>query len=238
MKPLLWQWTKAGCLDIWTSLADLLFPPVCMVCGKSLVRSEQYLCTGCLVDFPFSDEAYSANENILLQFEEACRPRQLYSLFYYSKFNNYKNLIYRVKYRSHRLLGVYLGKMLGNKIAAVCEADCIVPVPLHPKRERERGFNQAREIALGVSEVTGMEVIDDVLFRVKNNVSQTGKNAAERQKNVENIFEMRNSQKIRGRHILLIDDVITTGATIGSCLRMLAREKSTTFSLGCIAQTM
>ena len=158
-------------------------------------------------------------------------------MFYYSKYSRYKQLIHEVKYHSHRLLGRHLGRMLGMRLAGRCEADCIVPVPLHPKRERARGFNQALEIARGVSEVTGMEVMEDVLVRVKDNVSQTGKNATERRENVAGIFEARNVARIRGRHVLLLDDVITTGATVGACLRVLEQEEGTVFSLGCIGKT-
>lgn len=234
----LWNRTREEWMSVWTSLVDLFYPPVCEVCGESLVRSEQYLCTACLADFPFADEDYDTGKSVLEQFEEECRPEKLYSLFYYNKYGHYKQLIYLVKYQSYRRLGVYLGRMLGERIAATCRADCIVPVPLHKKRERERGFNQSLEIAKGVRDVLNIEIFDDVVFRVQNNVSQTGKNASERLKNVENIFELRNSRKINGRHILLLDDVITTGATISSCLRVLAEAGDVRFSLGCLARTI
>ncbi|MEG1948881.1 MAG: double zinc ribbon domain-containing protein [Odoribacter sp.] len=233
-----YSFVKKGCCSLLSSLGDLLFPPVCLVCGRSLVRGERYLCTACVADFPFSDETYATGTKVLENFDENCRPESLYSLFYYSKYSRYKNLIYTIKYHSHKQLGIYLGRMLGEHIAGICRADCIVPIPLHPKRERERGFNQSYQIALGVSEVLGIEILDDVVFRVHNNISQTGKSVSDRLKNVENIFELRNSQKIRGRHILLLDDVITTGATIASCLRVLAQEEDVKFSLGCLAQTV
>lgn len=127
--------------------------------------------------------------------------------------------------------------MLGMRLLGCCGADCIVPVPLHPKRERARGFNQALEIARGVSEVTGMEVMEDVLVRVKDNVSQTGKSATERRENVAGVFKAGNVARIRGRHVLLLDDVITTGATVGACLRVLEQEEGAVFSLGCLGKT-
>lgn len=206
------------------ALANLFYPPLCVVCGRDLVRGEHYFCTGCVADFPVAEDSCLGE-------------RKIYSLFYYSKYSPYRQLIYDVKYRSHRLLGRYLGRMLGGKLAGRCEADCIVPVPLHPKRERERGFNQSLEIARGVSEVTGMEVMEDVVVRVRNNVSQTGKSVAERRENVEDIFRVKNGARIRGRHVLLLDDVITTGATIGACLHALEGEEGTVFSLGCLAKT-
>lgn len=234
----LWNRAGKGCLGIWEALTDLHYPQVCEVCGESLVKGEKYLCTACLADFPFADQAYAAGENVLVRFEESCRPEKLHSLFYYNKFSRYKQLIYLIKYESYRQLGVYLGRMLGERIAGVCGADCIVPIPLHKKREKERGFNQSLEIARGVGEVLHLEILEDVVFRVHNNVSQTGKNAAERLKNVENIFELHYPDKISERHVLLLDDVITTGATIGSCLQVLSEAPGVTFSLGCLAQTV
>lgn len=220
------------------SVVDLFYPRVCEVCGASLVRGERYLCTPCLADFPFTDEAFDTGEPLLDRFPEEYRPEKLHTLFYYNKFGNYKNLIYLVKYQSYRQLGIYLGIMLGERMKATCGADCIVPVPLHRKREKQRGFNQAMEIARGINEILHLELMGDVLARTQNNVSQTGKNAAERLKNVENIFTLLHPEKIQGRHVLLVDDVITTGATIGACLKSLAVAGGVRFSLGCLAQTI
>lgn len=229
---------KDSLLSAGRAVCELFYPRICTVCGESLMKGEMYLCTTCLADFPFSDQDYATQEEVLFHFDVACRPEKLYSLFYYNKFSPYKNLIYRIKYRSHRALGSYLGHLLGEKIKNECEADCIIPVPLHPKREKERGFNQAREIAYGMAETLGVDIYDDVLFRVRNNASQTGKNASERLKNVEHIFELRNPSKIAGKKVLLVDDVITTGATIGACLQVLAQAGNVRFSLGCLAQTV
>lgn len=229
------KYIKKACLSLWTSLIDLFYPQVCEVCEESLVKGEKYICTDCLLDFPHAYE--SGGERILEQFEEDCRPLKFHALFYYNKESKYKRLIYLIKYHSYRDLAVFMGRMLGHKIAASCEADCIIPIPLHRKREKWRGFNQAREIARGVSEVLHIEIMDNVVYRKHNNTSQTKKNAAERKKNVENIFELRDPERIRGRHVLLIDDVITTGATIGSCLRVLAQAGNVKFSLGCLGQT-
>lgn len=219
-------------------MADLIYPRGCEVCGKSLVQSEKYLCTDCLADFPFADRNFVAGEDVLEQFELSCRPEQLFALFYYDKHSDYKNLVHLVKYHGYRKLGVWLGRMLGEQMKSDCRADCIVPIPLHKKRERRRGFNQAQEIARGINDVLHIELLEDVVERVRNNVSQTGKNAAERLKNVEDIFRLTCPEKVRGRHVLLVDDVITTGATIGACLRAVAVAEDVHFSLACVARTV
>ena len=220
-----------------STLLDLFYPRICEVCGSVLVRGENYLCTSCLADFPFVDEDFSTDRSVLERFNENFRPEALHALFYYNKYSDYKNLIYRIKYHSNRKLGVYLGQMLGQKIIRSCKADCVVPIPLHFKRERERGFNQAREIAKGVCEVLGVELLDNVVERTHNNVSQTGMNASERLENVSGIFELRYPELVRGRHVLLLDDVITTGATVGACLEALAAAGEVHFSLACLART-
>ena len=224
-------------LHLFHSLVELLFPRLCLVCGNSLVKSEKYICSACLADFPFSDREVTLGAQILDSFPETLRPIEFHALFYYNRYSNYRNLIYAVKYESRKNVGIYLGRMLGLRMKGHTMVDCIVPVPLHPCRERKRGFNQARQIALGVSEVLGIEVLDNVVVRVKNNASQTGKDANGRRSNVENIFQLRKLDQIEGKHILVIDDIVTTGATVGACLYVLAAAKGVRFSLACLART-
>lgn len=238
MYVLVWHRIKGFFLSCWIALVDLFYPQLCLVCGECLVKGEKYLCSHCLVDFPFADATDLAHSPVLDIFESDSRPECLHALFYYNKYSPYRKLIYAIKYLSYRELGRYLGRMLGERLRGVCKADCIIPVPLHKKRERKRGFNQAYEIALGLSEVLGIEILNDVVIRIKNNVSQTGKNALERQRNVENIFKLCNPQQIEGRHVLLLDDVITTGATLKSCLQVLNQAENVTFSLGCLGKTI
>ena len=96
------RWLKDRLLSSGRAVCELFYPRICPVCGESLMKGEVYLCTACLADFPFSDQAYAIQEDVLLNFDAAYRPEKLFSLFYYNKFSPYKNLIYRIKYRSHR----------------------------------------------------------------------------------------------------------------------------------------
>ena len=220
------------------ALSDLFYPPVCEVCGRTLVEGEKYVCTSCFADFPFVDDDFSNDRDVLDAFDESIRPENIHALFYYNKYSRYKNLIYRVKYGSNPELGVFLGRMLGNKMKGHCTIDGVVPVPLHPKRERKRGYNQAREIARGICDVLNVELLDDVIVRVRNNVSQTGKNLNERVENVSGIFALNKPEVLVGRHILLVDDVITTGATVHACIKVMAVVENVHFSLGCIGRTL
>lgn len=218
--------------------SELLFPRLCVVCGNSLLESEKYICSVCLADLPFVENTLDSGKHILDEFPPDFRPCRFYSLFYYNKYSNYPQLIYAVKYRARKKLGIYLGRMLGRCIPADANIDGIVPVPLHPKREKARGFNQAYQIALGIQEITGLEIYSDVLIRIKDNASQTGKTTGERRENVENIFKLHHPAKIAGKHILLVDDVITTGATLGACMLILRKAEKVSFSLACVAQAV
>lgn len=222
-------------LSVFHVLADLLFPRLCGVCGRGLTRGEKFICAVCLADLPVVEK------NSLRDKREEYRmtaglPGDLYALFYYDKYSPYRNLIYQIKYYSRKKSAVYFGKMLGEKIAGHCKADCIIPVPLHKKRQKQRGFNQSYHIALGMAEALRIDLLDNVIFRVEDNVSQTGKSVAERRKNVENIFRLDHPDKIRGRHVLLVDDVITTGSTILACARVLSEAGNVRISFGCLAR--
>ena len=215
------------CLSFLYALIDLLYPRLCVVCRKGLTRGENFVCTSCLYDFPFSDVSVSSDREL---------PGKIYSLFYYNKYSDYKNLIHAVKYRSKKELGIFLGRMLGERLQEV-RVDGIVPVPLHPKREKKRGFNQSYQIALGVAEVLQAEIWDKVIVRTRNNVTQTSLEPEERKKNVENIFALTDAAKVAGKHVLVIDDVVTTGATVHACMKTLAEAGEVRFTLACLART-
>lgn len=224
------------CLSFLYALIDLLYPRLCVVCRKGLTRGESFVCTSCLYDFPFSDTSVSSDRELLAGFGEECNPGKIHSLFYYNKFSDYRNLVHAVKYRSKKELGIFLGRMLGERLHGL-QVDGIVPVPLHPKREKKRGFNQSYQIALGVAEVLRTEIWDKVIVRTRNNVTQTGLEPEERKKNVEDIFVLTDAAKIAGKHVLVIDDVVTTGATVHACMKTLAEAGGVRFTLACLART-
>ena len=220
------------------AVLSLFFPGVCSVCGHTLVQGERFICTACLADFPFTDADFDGEQAVNERFGSGICPEALHTLFYYNRDSDYRKLIYSVKYYSNRRLGAYLGSMLAERMKGNCTADCLVPVPLHPRRERDRGFNQALEIARGMAPVLGLEICSDALVRVRDNVSQTGKSTAERHENVRNIFALRRPERVAGRHVLLVDDVVTTGATVSSCMEALAAAGDVRFSVACLARVV
>ena len=127
--------------------------------------------------------------------------------------------------------------MLGEHIKEHLEGDIIVPIPLHPKRETERGYNQSVQIAKGVSHITGIPYSSDVLVRTKNTKTQTEQNREHRIASMDGAFTLKNSSAIEGKRVILIDDVITTGATIGACLQAISNSNVKNITLACVART-
>jgi ComF family protein len=148
------------------------------------------------------------------------------ALFYYEAHSETANIIYMLKYKSHPEIGGVMGRMTARELQAegfFDGIDGIVPVPLAKKRLRQRGYNQSMEIAKGVSEITGLPIYNKVVRRNAFEGSQTNKGRWERNENVEKVFELIDSESVRGKHLLIIDDVVTTGATIIACTKELVK---------------
>lgn len=167
--------------SIFSSFFRLLYPRACVVCGDVLVDGEPFLCSACLSGLPL-------NEGVDEEADEALANDlgvgYLYWLFRYDRASDFHKLVYAIKYRSNRELGVWAGKMLGERMQDDRGIDCVIPVPLHPEREKERGFNQAFMIGMGIASVLGVRVESGVLSRVVNTPSQTGLERGQRADNV------------------------------------------------------
>lgn len=152
------------------------------------------------------------------------RLRGATSLLRFEKGSPYQALIHHLKYREKPEVGSYLGKLLGAEISntVFASADIIIPVPLHPKKELERGYNQSKFIAEGVSIVTGIPLVNDLLYRQTNTASQTRRNRFERWENMDGVFALKQAvEKYESKSFLLVDDVVTTGSTLEACAREL-----------------
>ena len=178
---------------------------------------------------------YELNEdNPLAQlFYGRVRLKAVTACFFFSKEGKVQHLIHELKYKGNADAGIFLGHELGKSIkeASLFQGiDYLIPVSLHPKREKERGYNQSLMIAKGISEVTGIPVGEKYLVRSINTTTQTHKSKEERWKNVKDIFEVRHSEQLEGKYVLLIDDVLTTGATLEACALKLSTVKGITIS--------
>ena len=204
----------------WISdLLDIILPRYCAVCGSILSSSEKDLCLNCLYQLPRVEPIHA--KEIEKLFWGIIPVEKASSYIYYRKGSPYNGLIHKLKYRNAPHIGVRLGAMAADEMLPSGFFDditLIVPLPLSRKKQRKRGYNQCDYIARGISERTGIPVATDLIKRTKANETQTHKTRDERWQNVEGIFTVTKPQAMEGQHILLVDDILTTGATLCSCV--------------------
>ena len=211
--------------SFWTKLFDLFSPRLCVGCGHRLSPNEPVMCCSCMLGLPLTHFSVSPHDNVMARMFWGLFPlEKAVALCYYEPNTEFSRVIHAVKYFGRQDVGVHLGEQLARTLQETdffSDIDAIVPVPLSTKRQKERGYNQSMLIAEGVSNVTGITVFDGVLERTEFAVSQTHLNIYERRENVDKAFRLRDEQGITGKHLLLVDDVMTTGATLTSCARQL-----------------
>ena len=205
-----------------SNLLDIIFPRHCIVCGEILSGEEKDICLNCLVRMPLIETRTLAEIEKI--FWGIVPIERVASYIYYRKGAPYNRLLHHIKYKERPDVGVRLATNAATELKSrgfFEGVDAIVPLPLSKKKLKKRGYNQCDYIAQGIAKVTGIEIIDDCVVRNKANETQTHKSRDERWKNVEGIFSIINNEKIKNKHILLIDDVLTTGATLANCAKVL-----------------
>ncbi len=218
----------------WTSLLDLFYPPLCMQCQALLNNNEHFLCTDCLKDLPRTEMAQHRGNRVEQLFWDIPKLQKGAAFCFYRHDEPFRKLIHRIKYSNKPLLGEYLGEIMAREFMQYHffdTIDFVVPVPLHPKRQRKRGYNQAEYIAKGISNITAIPLDTTHLQRVINNPTQTKKSSSERTRNTQGIFSVQMAANWRGKHILLVDDIITTGATLHACMHAITPIHGTTVSV-------
>lgn len=210
-------------------LVDSLFPPVCPVCGRRLAAGERTICLPCRWDMPFTDY-WMAEENPARQMLRKQVPTLAHasSLLYFRHESGYRAMIHALKYSGRRDIAVALGELFGRELresSLYDDVDLLVPVPLHWSKRIRRGYNQAEEICIGLGCSMGIPYDFGSLRRVRRTQTQALRQDADaRRRNVEGAFRLRRPERFRGRHILLVDDVLTTGATVVACAEAILRQ--------------
>lgn len=222
-------------------LMDLIAPRPCIICNWRLDEDEQFLCTACNAMLPRTGFAAQPEDNEMARLFFGRIPIEHgAALFYYRPQSKTSHLIHKLKYEHQPEIGVVLGRMTArefDKEGFFEDIDLIIPVPITRDRFRQRGYNQASLIAQGVHEVTGIPVCETAVARESFLSSQTDKHRLERMDNVENAFRALDTAVCEGRHILLVDDVVTTGATIVSCAQEIVRHANVRISVLTLAFT-
>ena len=210
-------------MDFITNIFDFFLPRFCPSCKIKLTYFDKFVCSSCLNNIQKADV-----KRLRLEFERKFNDKKIVSgfdsLFVFEKDKELQHIIHSLKYKGRFLIGTFLGQELGKKIKKEIQnwnIHLILPVPLHQLKKAERGYNQSFYIAKGLSKELNIPVSSKILTRKKYTQSQTKMNFIERQQNIEKAFKVNNEKKIEGKNILVIDDVITTGATISECGRVL-----------------
>ena len=225
-------------MGILNDFVSLFFPRYCLACANSLVGGEDTLCTRCLVHLPKAH--YGLTDNPVKDRLLGRLPLAYAGAFLQLKKGGIvQKMLHQLKYKHHPEIGVKLGKVYGHdlKRAGLNEAfDLIVPVPLHASRLRKRGYNQSAKFAEGLGYVLGVPWDETISVRKASTKTQTSKTKLERWENVKGVFAVAQSEKIAGKRILLVDDVITTGATLEACGMHLVSNGCAQLSVACIAE--
>ena len=224
--------------SIFEDLIALFYPNTCIICGENLLKEEECACTLCLYRIPKTD-CLKHKENLVSKlFWGRVQLQNAVALYQFHKEGSVQKLIHELKYEGGKRTGVFLGRQLGYALKEsnyFCNVDYIIPIPLHPKKEKLRGYNQSKYIAKGIHEVLGGKINTRSLIRTENTDSQTRKKRFSRWENMINSFALKKSKKLRHTHILLIDDVVTTGATLEACAHKLLEIEGVKVSIATIA---
>ncbi len=221
------------------SLIDLFYPDFCSGCGRPLLTNEHYICTDCIVDLPYTHWANSRNNVVTdLLMGRIISLNKGYSMCYFTKKSNLQNILHELKYSKKPELGKELGIYLGNELKRVGldDFDILLPVPLHPRKKQIRGYNQSEKIAEGIAQVINKPIETKAVVRAVFTETQTKKSKVERWENVKNIFEVKNPKKLENKHILIVDDVLTTGSTIEALSEIIEKNvQNTKISIATVA---
>jgi ComF family protein len=216
------------------ALLHLAFPHVCAGCGSDLLSKEHLVCLRCLEALPQTDFHKYPNNPVEKMFWGRLPLTHATAQYYFSKESLLQHLVKQFKYRGNEALAFYLGQLMGHQLATThrfSHIDALIPLPLFAAKERARGYNQSTALCNGIADVMQKLVLNEVVIRTTATESQTKKNRIERWQNMEGCFELINAQAIAGKHVLLVDDVVTTGATLEACGRELLEAQNIQLSI-------
>lgn len=220
-----------------SALFHLFYPHHCVGCGSDVIKAGHFLCLRCIHDLPLTNFAMHANNSMEKKFWGRLSLTAAMSQLYFSKNSMVQNMIHEFKYRGNKEAGRYFGTMIGRSLqnSIRFNIDAIVPLPLFIRKEKMRGFNQAAILCDGIAEIINKPIISKNVIRKVFTESQTRKQRAARWKNVEGIFYVTDPTALEGKHILLVDDVITTGATLEACGAEILKISGTKLSVATLA---
>ena len=224
--------------NLLSGFVSLFYPQLCLSCNKNITPDKESICISCQVQLPKTNFHLEKENPFTDRFWGRVKIESGASFYHFTKGGFVQHLIHNLKYKGRSDVGVKLGNLYGKtlkKAPLFSNIDLIIPVPLHPKKELKRGYNQSDVFAKGLSETMDVEWNKKILIRTKMTETQTKKTRLERLENVQNVFQLRSPQFLENKHILIVDDVLTTGATLEACSTKILEVPNTKVSLVTIA---
>ncbi len=225
---------------MFTDFLNLIFPAACLACRETLLKNEQHICTHCRYDLPRTNYHLLENQEVKQRFVGRIKLDFASSYLFFRKGGSVQAMLHALKYNGNEEIGKILGNWYGEELKQAGHTwDTILPVPLHPSKLRKRGYNQTDSFAEGLSESLTTNWEKDNLVRLKANISQTKKSSrVERWQNVDSIFGIKEPRKLRDQKVLLVDDILTTGATLEACAQTILEAGCQSLSIATIAVTV
>ena len=219
--------------EIKESILQMVFPHVCSGCGSDLLNVESSLCMRCIHALPETSFERHAGNPVEKIFWGRLKLECAAATYYFTKESMVQHLMHQFKYKNNKDLCLQMGRMMAQnfKQSGRFIVDALIPLPLFPGKEKRRGYNQATLLCEGMSEIIKVPVLNDIIIRPEHTETQTKKGRVERWKNMDGKFFMIDPEKISGKHLLLVDDVVTTGATLDACGTELLKAENVKLSI-------
>ena len=219
-------------------VVDLLFPKVCYACHNLLSDNEDTVCIDCRHDLPVTNFHFDDSDGVKKVLYGRAKIENGTALFRFEKNGNVQRLIHNLKYKEQEQIGFILGNWLGGELKTLDtykSIDAVIPVPLHINKLKKRGYNQVAKFGQQIARALEVDYLDEVLVKITNSKSQTTKGRFARWMNSDELFALKNMDAIENKHILLVDDLITTGATFEACINVLNQAKNIKISIATMA---
>ena len=225
--------------EIKESILHVVFPHVCDGCGNDLLNIESRLCIRCIASLPETNFEIHPNNPVEKDFWGRIPIANAAAHLYFTKESLVQHLMHQLKYKGNKELGLQLGRLMGNALKSAnrfSDINALIPLPLFPSKEKKRGYNQATVLCDGIAEILKIPVLNNVITRPQHTETQTKKGRIERWRNIEGKFQLIDAIKIQNKHILLVDDVVTTGSTLEACANEILKADNVKLSIATLCK--
>ena len=227
--------------SISNNLLHLFFPHICLGCGSDILENDHLVCLHCQNDLPVTNFFAQQDNPVEKSFYGRMPIRLGGAAYFFTKDSMLQHLVFQLKYRQNQAIGYYMGKLMGlflQESQRFNEVDILIPLPLNPRKEKRRGYNQATVLCKGIADAFFRPIADKAVIRKVYTETQTHLGRINRWQNMDGVFSVIDKEALLNKHILLVDDIVTTGATLEACGAEILKIPGTTLSIATLAYTI